>query len=81
MNNSDTTQSEQLNETAVMWRSFSDEMTEPYKKVRVDTTEEIIETNTYKHNGKIMLKCVDGNEHFIGFSPRLLSEKAKWCYL
>ena len=65
----------------VMWCFFSDEMPEPYKKVRVDTTEDIIDTKTYKHNGKLMIRFTDGNEHFIGFSPKILNEKARWCYL
>ena len=65
----------------VMWRFFSNEMPEPYKKVRVDTTEDVIETKTYKHNGKLMIRFIDGNEHFIGFSPKILNEKARWCYI
>lgn len=65
----------------ITWHFFSDEMPEPYKKIKINLTEEIIDSKTYIHNGKLMLKLVDENNHFIGCSPKLLDEKTKWCYL
>ena len=65
----------------VIWRFFANEMPEPYRDVMVNNTIELIKTKTYKHGGKLMLKDINGDGSLIGFSPKLLYSKSKWCYL
>lgn len=64
----------------VMWRCLSDEYPEPYRTIKIELENEIIETKTYLHQHKLMIELRDGNEWFQGVSPKLFEQSTKWCY-
>lgn len=73
-------QTQQLNIAGVMWRCLSDEYPEPYRNIKIELENEIIETRTYLHQHKLMIELKDGNEWFQGVSPKLFEQSMRWCY-
>lgn len=61
----------------VMWRCLSDEYPEPYRNIKIELENEIIETRTYLHQRRLMIELRDGNEWFQGVSPKLFEQN---CY-
>ena len=65
----------------VMWHRFSDKYPEAYKSIKIDVGEDVIETKTYIHNGRLMIRLDVREESSLkGIAPKLLNQSILWCY-
>ena len=64
-----------------IWQYFNARLPEPNMKILIDSgDDEIFESRTYHHNGKLMIEIIDGDEWLGGMSPKIFNINVKWQY-